>query len=265
MSSEGLIASTRLNNVRRLSLSCYPYHFADLLDLCPQIQDLEFHLEVPPRDPALSMSNPVPDPWPTSIKQQLRRLCFSAAVFHGWNLLCEEGKNLFPPLAEFRKLEILEIDRVALQVGLKTARGLDLNRPEEFSRQLPDFLPPSIRILHFSFGMDWFKLSWATVVVELEALAAAKRSSSLPMLSIVQIDDRKRHRQDKTLAQAMEILGVVRAMKDAGIELRFGWDPETLGSSSRGKGMRPPLPGNLNGPYGDVLRSSHVENFFLED
>lgn len=265
VSSEELIASTRLDNVSRLSLSCYPYHFAHVLDLCPQVQDLEFHLEVPPLDPALIMSNAVPDPWPTHVKQQLRRLCFSAAVIEGWNFLSDEGKKLFPPLGEFQKLEILEIDRVALQVGLGTARGLDMNRPEEFSRQLPDFLPPSIRILHFSFGRGWLRLSWATLVVELEALATAKRTSSLPMLSVVQIDEPQWHAKDKTLAQVMEILGVVRAMEDAGIELRFGWDPETLFSSAQGKGMRPPLPGNLNGPYGDILRSRHVENFFLED
>lgn len=81
----------------------------------------------------------------------------------------------------------------------------------------------------------------------------------------IQIDEGTRLTEDKTLPQVMEILGVVRAMKNAGIELRFGRDPEVLRSWAQGNGMRPPLPGNLNGPYGDILRSSHVDNFFLED
>lgn len=60
----------------------------------------------------------------------------------------------------------------------------------------------------------------------------------------------------------MEDLGVVRAMKDAGIELRFGRD-EGIGSGL-GVGMRPYFPGNLHG-LEHLQYYPPAENFYLED
>lgn len=257
--SSRLTTPTPLNNVRSLAFGCASHDFVDILRLCSQVQDLEFHLEVPPLNSTPTIPSLAPDPWWASIKHQIRRLCWSATVHTGWNALSNEGRYIFPPLEEFQNLEILEIDRVTLEVGLRTTRGLESYTPEELSRQLPDFLPPSIRILHFSFGMLWI-WSWSLLLVELEALAAAKMTS-LPMLSVIQIDESVRIDNDKTLAQAMEILGVVSAMKDAGIELRFGTDP----SISDRQGMRSRLPGNLHGVYGHFRAIPSAENFFLED
>lgn len=257
--STRLTTPTPLNNVRSLAFACDPHNFVNVLKLCGRVQNLEFHLKLPRLDSTPTIPSLAPDPWRGSIKQKIRRLCCSATIHTGWNSLSNEGRYIFPPLEEFQNLEILEIDRVSLEVGLRTTRGLESYTPEELSRQLPELLPPSIRILHFSFGMLWI-WSWSLLLVELEALAAAKMTS-LPMLSVIQIDESVRIDNDKTLAQAMEILGVVSAMKDAGIELRFGRDP----SISDRQGMRSRLPGNLHGVYGHFRAIPSAENFFLED
>lgn len=259
-SSTGLIVPTPFNTVRKLSLSCSAHHLADILNLCNNVQDLEFHLGR--RQGPITTVSTALYPWPASIKQQIRRLCWTCDIFRGWKILNQEGKKLSPPLNEFQNLEILEIDRVALHVGMRTVLGPDL-KPQESSRYLPDFLPPSIRILHFSHGN--FILTWSMLVVELEVLAAAKKTS-LPLLSVIQIDE-TRLTDEKELAQVMKNLGVVRAMKDAGIELRFGyrWDPSER--SRRGYGMRPYLPGNLHGPihHGWWIGVPPAENYLLED
>lgn len=259
-SSTGLIVPLPLNNVRKLSLSCPERQFVDIIKLCDHVQDLEFHLARRLGPP--STVNAAPYSWPASIKQGIRRLCWTSDVSFHWGVLLREGVNLFPPLSDFQNLEILEIDRVELQIGMRMALGLDPNAPEEFSRHMPDYLPPSIRILHFSRGMP-FILSWSTLVLELEVLAAAK-TTSLPMLSVIQIDEKTRGKDEKTLAQVMEAFGVVRAMKDAGIELRFGRDPSLL-DSRRGNGMRPYLPGNLHGTIHLGRRFTPAENYLLED
>lgn len=257
--SSRLTTPTPLNDVRSLAFGCGSHEFVDVLKLCSQVQDLEFHLEVPPLNSAPTIPSPAADPWPASIKQQMRRLSWSTTAHSGWNVLSNELKHIFPPLEEFEKLEILEIDRVALGVGVRITRGLESYMPEEISRQLPEFLPPSIRILHFSFGMPWV-WTWSLLLVELEALAAAKMTS-LPMLSVIQIDEGIRNTSNKRLAQVMDILGVVRALNDAGIELRFGSDP----SIRDRQGVRSRLPGNLDGVYGHLSAIPPAENFFLED
>lgn len=257
--SSRLTTPTPLNNVRSLAFSGRSHEFVDVIKLCSEVQDLEFHLEAHPLRFAPTIPSPAAKPWPASIKQQLRRLCWSTTVLSGWHGLSNELKHIFPPLEEFRKLEILEINRVALEVDLRIIRGLESYTPEEISRQLPEFLPPSIRILHFSFGVPWI-WTWSLLLVELEALAAAKMTS-LPMLSVIQIDEPIRNDSNKRLAQVMEILGVVRALQDTGIELRFGSDP----SISDRQGMRSQLPGNLDGVYGPLESISPAENFLLED
>lgn len=256
--SSRLTTPTPLNNVRSLAFGCGSHDFVDILKLCSQVQDLEFHLEVPPLNSTPTIPNPPADPWPASIKQHIRRLCWSTTVHSGWDVLSNELKHIFPPLEEFQKLEILEIDRVALGLGLRIAWGLESYMPEEISRQLPEFLPPSIRILHFSFGIPWI-WTWSLLLVEIEALAAAKMTS-LPMLSVIQIDEGIRNTSNKGLAQVMDILGVVRALNDAGIELRFGSDP----SIRDRQGMRSQLPGNLDGVYGHLGAIPPAENFLLE-
>lgn len=258
-SSTGLIVPTPLKNVRKLTLSCSPHHFGDILNLCNQVQDLEYHLGGR-RGPPSATVNTAPYPWPPSIIQNIRRLCWTFDHPSGWEVLSHDGKNLFPPLSEFKNLEILEIDRVALQKGMRTLLGLDPYAPEEFSRQIPEFLPASIRVIHFSHGMPliW---SWSTLIIELEVLVAAK-TTSLPMLSVVQIDEGTRISDEKTLAQAMKDLGVVRSMKDAGIELWFGWDG--CMRLRPGGGMRPFLPGNLHGRR-HLGSFPAAQNFFLED
>lgn len=253
-----LTAPTPLNNVRSLSLACNPHNFVDVLKLCGGVEDLEFHIDI--RRP-YSSSVPIPDPWPASIKQDIRRLCWSTTMFTGYDLLSREGSKLFPPLQEFRNLEILEMDRSLLERWLRLAQGLDPYELDGIYPGLADFLPPSIRILHFSFGRP-YTLSWSLLILELESLAAAKMTF-LPMLSIIQIDEYMQHTEQKPVSQVMRILGVVKAMKHAGIELRFGLEPTFL-DLLPGQGMRSPLPGSLNGPYEHFSARLPREHFFLQ-
>lgn len=256
-----LAAPTPLNNIRSLSLACNPRIFTDVLKLCGGVEDLEFHLDI---RRLYSGSSPIPDPWPVSIKQQIRRLCWSTTEFTGFDLLSREGSKLFPPLQEFRNLEILEMDRHLLEIGLRMAQGLDPYERDGIYPRLPDFLSSSIRILHFSFGRPYTS-SWSLLILELESLAEAKMTS-LPMLSIIQIDVLKymQHAGEKPVSQVMGILGVVKAMKHAGIELRFGLEPSYL-DLLPGQGMRSSLPGNLNGPYEHFSSRLPREHFFLQD
>lgn len=251
-----LTAPTPLNNIRSLSLACNPHNFVDVLKLCGGVEDLEFHIDI---RRLYSSSILIPDPWPASIKQQIRRLCWSTTEFTGYDLLSREGSKLFPPLQEFRNLEILEMNRSLLEIGLRLAQGLDPYERDGVYPRLPDFLPSSIRILHLSFGRP-YTLSWSLLILELESLAAAKMTF-LPMLSIIQIDEYV-HMTVKPVSQVMGILGVVKAMKHAGIELRFGLEPIFL-DLLPGQGMRSPLPGSLNGPYEHFSARLQREHFFL--
>lgn len=260
----GLTLGAPLDNVHTLSLTCDPHHLRDILRLCDQVQDLEFYLDAPLPSFSSAAPSPVPDPWPATIKRNVRRLCWSMNDRQSPRMLQNEGKALFPPLREFPNLEILEIDRRALQIGLTTTLAIDPNTPQEVSQRLPEILPASIRILHFSYSMDsvFPVLSWSLLVAELEALAAAK--PFLPILSVIQVDEYKPGTiYGKPLPQVMETLGVVSAMADAGIQLKFGLDPRNTGPLARG--MCSPLPGNLEEISEHIAIYPPAENFFLQD
>ncbi|KAJ0108856.1 hypothetical protein J7T55_011350 [Diaporthe amygdali] len=105
-------------------------------------------------------------------------------------------------------------------------------------------------------------------MVELEALALAK-ITFLRKLSVVQIDHPRRSTPGAwTMGETFEMMGVVRDMRNAGIELRFGLDPRSEFGSQPHRGMVPPLPGSWE-PPGNLFTSFddpvEVEVFDLED
>lgn len=236
-------------NVKTISIACRASYQGNILRVCNQVQDLELHfLEGAGRPQLLPgmaapSESPMLDPWPASAKKQLRRLCWSSSVaYTTLNTIPteDEGLSMFPPLADFKSLEVLEIDRKSLDVCLIRERDPNMSE-EEIARQFPTILPGSLRILRMVF----LELSsWSWLVVELEELASAKKSF-LPMLSVVQIDWEPWlmpwfSEDEKPLSEVMDALGVVSAMKDVGIELRFG-----LRSFSY-RGLNHPLPANLD-------------------
>lgn len=254
-----------LTNVSALSIACGPSYLAYMLRLCNQVRDLEFHLIDDASMEALTHAPlALSDPWPTSIKNQLRRLVWShRAAYRGMG---DEFLGSLPPLKDLRNLEILEIDCRSLSTCLR--RGLDPSMSEEeVARQLPTVLPHSIRILHFANCTQ----SWATLLIELDELAEAKKMS-LPMLSLIQIEEDSRVLSNRsamgnriTLLEFMEALGVVSAMKDLGIELRIGLESYKTRPVERGS-LLPPVPGNLHRRLPiDMQDEVPVTTFALED
>ena len=172
---------------------------------------------------------------------------------------CEQLR-IFPPLKDFRVLKILEIDQASLNVCLMRSLHPDMHEEEairqlaetpkkELFRQLPIALPSSLQTL----GIYQLKVSrsqaspWSTLLLELGELASAKKKTTLPNLSVVQIDlDRCRPQETQSrLREAMKRLGMVSALKDAGIDLRFG----LASFLPCERGMLPPLVGNIGSSY----------------
>lgn len=213
-----------------LSISCNRTYQEYVLQSWQQVTDLE--LEVVD-DPLRSLGLPssaffttpwARDPWPACLKNQLRRLCWTCRNSrYGYDDAVLAG---VPPIRELERLEILEIDRSWLNLYLKNS--VDPNMPEEeVVRLLPEVLPRTLRILHTSLRtFPGQPLDLSIILIELEELIAAKKTT-LPMLSIIQLDyfpETRGHKFNKPLLEVMENLGVVSAMKDAGIDLRIGLD-----------------------------------------
>lgn len=260
------IPSVSVTNTRKLSTAIHPAWVEYMLHFNPEVRDLELHLL---RGYWIS-NGPQLDPWPASVKAQLRRLCFSNS--RSWERRANDDTIMVPPLTEFESLEILEIDRTSLYIALDKRLAPNTSQ-KEAARLLPTILPASLRILHTSFGLDQFdsgprSSSWTTIMVELEALALAK-ITFLRKLSVVQIDHPRRSTPGAwTMGETFEMMGVVRDMRNAGIELRFGLDPRSEFGSQPHRGMVPPLPGSWE-PPGNLFTSFddpvEVEVFDLED
>lgn len=237
-------------NVNTLSLACTAPYQGYILQACNQVQDLELYLAdddmaqwtagmIEP--PELSTLNP----WPARVTSQLRRLCWSSTVAYtsAKTLPTEdEGLNMFPPIADFKSLETLEIDRLALNVCLMREQGSDMSN-SDWMRNIPSILPRSLQTLRL-FTTD---PSWSWLIIDLEEVALAKETSH-PMLSIVQIDRDPRMmtlmtlipQNEKSLSEVMFDLGVTKAMKDVGIELRFGFKLFLY------RGLNHPMPANFD-------------------
>lgn len=235
-------------SVNALSVAAGPFQQGFMLRLCSQIQDLQIHLQHND-DIAwafdIMASSQVWDAWPTSIKNQLRRLRLSSAPDHV-HILPHLGVIVFPYLCDFRSLETLEIDRKSL--GFCLSQHLDPNTSWQAAlRQSQTVLPTSLQSLRIHY-VRWARLS--TLLDELDGLSSAKQTT-LPNLSIVQIDldfsppdfpDGFPNRRWR-LPELMETLGVVASMGSVGIDLRFGRGP-----FHDRRGVLPPLPGNI-GPW----------------
>lgn len=256
---------TSLTDVTALSIACGPSYQRHMLQFCNQIRDLELNLIDDTLLEAVAHApSPVTDPWPASIKNHLRRLRWHHTRT-ALGPMGDEYFGAFPPLRDLKNLEILEIDRRSLSICLR--RGLEPDMPEEeVVRHLPTILPRSLRVLHITLGNHSVPAS--TLLIELEALAAAKKTS-LPMLSLIQIDDclpllaTGLPERRKALVEFMEGVGLVNVMKDAGIELRVGLEP--IHTASIVRGMLPPLPGNLPSYSGDLQDGAPLITFPLED
>lgn len=235
-------------NVNALSIACSAAYQGYILQACNQVQELELHLVEEDLAQWEAGTIEPPElltlrPWPAHIKSHLRRLCWSStAPYLSANYLptVDEGLNLFPPLADFRSLEILEIDRLALDICVMRDRGSDMPKRERWA-QLPTILPRTLRALRL---MVIEELSWSWLILDLEALALAK-DTFLPKLSVVQIDWDPRMmtlmpQNEKSLPEVMFDLGVTKAMGDVGIELRFGF------KSFLYRGLVRPMPANLD-------------------
>lgn len=220
----------RSRALRALSISCHRTYQEYILQSYQQVRDLEIDVILEPTRyrqvlPSEFYTTPeAKDPWPSSIKSQLRRLCWhSPSSSYGYYDAALSG---VPPIRELEKLEILEIDRSWLNLYLKNS--LDPDMPEqEVARLLPTVLPCSLRILHTPLRTFFRQpVALSIILIELEELAAAK-TTSLPMLSIIQLDYFPKsvwNEFNKPLSEVMENLGVVSAMKEAGIDLRIGFD-----------------------------------------
>lgn len=235
-------------SVTTLLIAAGPFQQGYMLRLCNQILDLQIHLQHNddiPWERAIEASSQVWDAWPTTVKNQLRRLRLSSEPDH-LHPLPHPGVIVFPHLLDFQNLETLEIDRKSL--GRCVWQHLDPAMPwQEALRQMPAILPTSLQSLHIHYT---HLAGGSTMLLELDALAYAKRTN-LPNLAVVQInldlcpsrypyglpDSRWR------LPELMETLGVVASMASVGVDLRFG-----RGSFHERRGMLPPLPGKI-GPW----------------
>lgn len=258
-----------LTNLQSLSFGCVEDEFTEIIGACRDVEDLEVYIDCVPWD-FMPDPEPTPDLWPASLKRSVRRLCWDVNDFDGWEFIGGEGQNFFPPIQEFTKLEILEIDRISLHSHITNVRrrlGLNTQSRDEIVRQVPSILPPSIRILHLSSELCLTLTSWSTMIIELEALAAAKKTT-LQRLSVIQFDVDESELRYPGFPDFMERAGVVTAMRDVGIELKFGQERRHFHRPDRG--LLPQLPGNLDFfPEGnwrkDKWRKFPVNNFALED
>lgn len=168
------------------------------------------------------------DHWPSSIKRQVRRLAWSSSemMFPG---SVDERSVMAPPIADFKNLVILKIDRSSLYLAVK--RKLDSNMSEEETgSQLPTILPTSLRILHTFFNVTQVPLD--ALVKELRTLALAKKTF-LRNLSLVQVDHPPAIETGEMIARnILENLGVAKIVADAGVRLKFGLDPPSPRSHS---------------------------------
>lgn len=235
-------------SVNELSVAAGPFQQGYMLRLCNQIRDLQIHLQHNgdiPWELAIKASSQLWHAWPTSVKNQLRRLRLSSEPDHP-HPLPHPGVIVFPHLRDFRSLETLEIDRKSL--GRCVWQHLDPNLSwQEALRQMPTILPTSLQSLHIHYA---HLARVSTMLLELDGLAYAKETTLLN-LSLVEINldlcparypygfpDRRWR-----LPELMETLGVVSSMGTLGIDLRFG-----RGSFHERRGILPPLPGNI-GPW----------------
>lgn len=231
---------TSVTNIRKISTVISGRALPHILAHCPQLEDIEMHLE-----PSSSLREVVQvDHWPSSIKCRLRRLAWSssAMMFPGSE---HEGNIIIPPIAEFDNLEILEIDRSSLYLAVK--RKLDSNMSEEeIGSLLPRILPTSLRILHTSFNVTQVPL--VALVKELRALALAKKTF-LRNLSSVQVDHPPATEAgEETIGEILGNLGVAGIVANAGVQLRFGLDPHSPRSDSMG--ILSIRPGTMEPLYG---------------
>lgn len=232
-------ASHSVTNIRTLSTVISGWELPHLFSQCPQLEDIEIHLEPCDRLPEVTLA----ELWPANIKRQVVRLAWRSSVTMSPSLAYEEDSVIVPPLRDFKNLEILEIDRPSLYLAIK--RTLDYNTNEEdIGSQLPTVLPASLRILHTAFTVPLLD----AIVNELQALAVAKKTF-LRDLSVVQIDHPPATEAGElTIGEALKILGVTDTVADAGVELRFGLNPSTPRSNWMGiilmrPGTMEPLPG----------------------
>lgn len=156
-----------VTNIRKISTVVSRGALPYILAYCPQLEDIEMHLE-----PSSSLHDVMQvDHWPSSIKRQLRRLAWSssAMMFSG---SADERSIIVPPTTDFKNLEILEIDRSSLYLAVK--RKFDSNMSEEeIGSQLPTILPTSLRMLHTCFNVTQVPLD--ALAKELKALPRLPR------------------------------------------------------------------------------------------
>lgn len=199
------VVSAPLTNLRKLSLSSWPDALSKMLEFCPQLEDLEFHVNNPT---VFGYNSDWHLDWPTYIKANLRRLVWSDQ--DSLELLGNHNpKALLAPLTDFGRLEILEIDQASLLIDSKKSTG-------GISRYV---LPESLRILHVAYAQDVSSVDEISNC--LRELAAAKKTA-LPHLSIVKVDHPPSSTaESKNLAEALNAAGVVSCMEKVGIDLRF--------------------------------------------
>lgn len=218
--------TTSVTNIRKISMVISARALPHILAHCPQLEDIEIHLEA-----SRNLREVVQvDHWPSSIKRQLRRLAWSssATMFPGSE---HERSIILPPITDFENLEILEIDRSSLYLAVK--RKFDSNMSEEeIGSQLPTILPASLRMLHTSFNVTQARLD--ALVKELRALALAKKTF-LRNLSLVQVDHPPATEPgEETIGEILGNLGVAEIVADAGVQLKFDLDPPSPRSDSMG-------------------------------
>lgn len=192
-----------LTNIRKLSIACWPEALSDLLKCCPQLQDLEVHINYD------SMLETREFKWPSHTKANLRRLAYSDDESSEFLVNANDPRTVLPPFTDFDRLEILEIDQASLLLYSRSKTG-------ETSRYV---LPQSLRILHIAFAQD--VSSVGEISDSLLELTAAK-ANVLPNLSIVKVDYPPSPTvATRNLAETMYAAGSVTSMENAGIELRF--------------------------------------------
>lgn len=100
------INTRSVTNIRKISTVISRGALPHILAYCPQLEDIEMHLE-PTSCPLEVMQA---DLWPSSIKRQVRRLAWSSSemMFPG---SVDERSVMLPPIADLENLEILETDR----------------------------------------------------------------------------------------------------------------------------------------------------------
>lgn len=225
------IVSAPMLNIRKLTLPSWPDALSDLLKICPHLEDLEFHTNVPSR----TNHGEWHLDWPTHTKANLRRLVWSDQDSDEL-LGNDDSKPMLAPLTDFSRLEILGIDQASLLLDSRKSTG-------GISRYV---LPETLRFLHVAYAQDVSSVD--EISDNLRQLAAAKRTV-LPHLCSVQLDHPPPSAVgSKTLAETMDASGALYCMDKAGIDLGFELEaPCQFRTSMRGPLNRrrvvPLLPG----------------------